>query len=215
MVEGTAPTTPASGRWRLFVDVADGLLKLVDDAGAVTAIGGSAATHIADTSAAHAASSIGFTPVGTVAATDVQAAIAEVASEATASGVTASENFLTSPVTIASANTFYDGPSLSLVAGTYVLMGVLVFTTSAGGAWFTAKLWDGASDVLNVTENRTSDATGVEVLPVMGYVVVGSTTTYKISGAANVGSSQSSILDTGNHNGTTDKASKLVALRIA
>jgi hypothetical protein len=40
------------------------------------------ADHLADTSAAHAASAISFSPTGTIAATDVQAAIAEVASEA-------------------------------------------------------------------------------------------------------------------------------------
>jgi len=38
--------------------------------------------HVNDTNAAHAASAIGFTPTGTIASTDVQAAIAEVASEA-------------------------------------------------------------------------------------------------------------------------------------
>ncbi len=38
--------------------------------------------HIADTSAAHAASAIGFTPAGTIAATDVQAAIVEVEGDA-------------------------------------------------------------------------------------------------------------------------------------
>ena len=42
--------------------------------------------HVADTTAAHAAAAISFTPGGTVAATDVQAAIAEVASEAAAGG---------------------------------------------------------------------------------------------------------------------------------
>ncbi len=40
--------------------------------------------HINDVAAAHAASAVGFTPVGTVAATDVQAAIAEVASDVAA-----------------------------------------------------------------------------------------------------------------------------------
>ncbi len=39
-------------------------------------------THVNDSAAAHAASAISFTPTGTIAATDVQAAIAEVASEA-------------------------------------------------------------------------------------------------------------------------------------
>lgn len=40
------------------------------------------ADHLADTSDAHDASAISFSPTGTIAATDVQAAIAEVASEA-------------------------------------------------------------------------------------------------------------------------------------
>ena len=43
-------------------------------------------THVNDTTAAHAASAVAFTPTGTIAATDVQAAIAEVASEATGGG---------------------------------------------------------------------------------------------------------------------------------
>lgn len=42
------------------------------------------ADHIADTTAAHAASAISFTPVGTIAATDAQTAIAEVATDAAA-----------------------------------------------------------------------------------------------------------------------------------
>lgn len=41
--------------------------------------------HIGDTTAAHAASAISFTPTGTVGSTDVQAAIAEVAAEAISS----------------------------------------------------------------------------------------------------------------------------------
>lgn len=44
--------------------------------------------HINDTSAAHAASAIAFTPTGSIAGTDVQAAIAEVASEAAANNYT-------------------------------------------------------------------------------------------------------------------------------
>ncbi len=85
-VEGAAPTTPAANTQRLFVDTADGLLKLKDDAGVVTAIGGSATAHIADATAAHAASAVAFTPNGSIAATDVQAAIQEVRDEASAGG---------------------------------------------------------------------------------------------------------------------------------
>lgn len=41
-------------------------------------------THIADSSAAHAASAISFSPVGSISATDVQAAIVEVLTDANA-----------------------------------------------------------------------------------------------------------------------------------
>lgn len=49
-------------------------------------VAGSLVAHTVDTTAAHAASAIAFTPTGTIAATDVQAAIAEVASEAGGGG---------------------------------------------------------------------------------------------------------------------------------
>lgn len=38
--QGGDPATPAAGTQRLFVDSADGLLKLIDDTGTVTAVGG-------------------------------------------------------------------------------------------------------------------------------------------------------------------------------
>lgn len=60
--------------------------------------------HLNDTTAAHAASAIAFTPTGTVGATNVQAAIAEVASEA-GGGTPAASSVTFSPTgTISSAN---------------------------------------------------------------------------------------------------------------
>ena len=56
--------------------------------------GAGASAHIADTSDAHDASAISFSPTGTIASTDVQAAIAEVASEAAAgSGIASGTGF--------------------------------------------------------------------------------------------------------------------------
>lgn len=49
LVEGTTPATPSAGRARLYVDVADGLLKWVDEAGAVQASAASDHTHDAST----------------------------------------------------------------------------------------------------------------------------------------------------------------------
>lgn len=77
--EGAAPATPGAAKVRVYAK-ADGAIYQKDDAGTESAM--SAAGHIADTSDAHDASAISFTPAGSIAATDVQAAIEEVASEA-------------------------------------------------------------------------------------------------------------------------------------
>jgi hypothetical protein len=63
--------------------------------------GAGAAAHIADATDAHDASAISFSPAGSIAATDVQAAIEEVASEAGSGGLgnrTAFVSFLSKPV---------------------------------------------------------------------------------------------------------------------
>lgn len=76
---------------------AQGVVELATDAETTTGTDTARATtpanvkaaidvHLNDTSAAHAASAISFSPTGTIAATDVQAAIAEVASEAGGGG---------------------------------------------------------------------------------------------------------------------------------
>ena len=128
------------------------------------------------------------------------------------SGVTAQENFLTSDVTMTSANTFYDGPSLSLAAGTYVLMGVITILTTATGHG-TAKLWDGTTVYGSVPEHFGSTAGGQVAIPVVGYAVLGGTTTLKISAA--MSSAGNTLKRTGAANGTTNKASHLVAVKIA
>lgn len=69
--------------------------------GSVTTVANDLAAHLADTTDAHDASAISFSPTGTIAATDVQSAIAEVAAEASAGGATELEGLsdvdLTSP----------------------------------------------------------------------------------------------------------------------
>jgi hypothetical protein len=66
------------------------LLLVAEDASNLTvaALGGAAAAdlaaHLADATAAHAASAVSFSPTGTIAGTDVQTAVAEVATDAAA-----------------------------------------------------------------------------------------------------------------------------------
>lgn len=67
-------------------------------------------THVNDTSDAHDASAISFTPAGTIAATDVQAAIEEVASEAGGGGAPTDVDYL--------VGTASGGLSAEIVVGT-------------------------------------------------------------------------------------------------
>lgn len=68
-------------------------IAATDVQAALVELAGDITGHLADTTAAHAASAISFTPTGTIAATDVQAAIAEVASEAGSGGTAAGTSF--------------------------------------------------------------------------------------------------------------------------
>lgn len=86
--DGSDTDTPAADFRRVFLGE-DGALHLKDSAAAVTDIVGASA-HIADTSDAHDASAISFSSSGSIAATDVQAAIEEVASEAAGGGTASS-----------------------------------------------------------------------------------------------------------------------------
>ena len=88
--------------------------------------------HEADSSDAHDASAISFSPTGSVAATDVQAAIAEVASEASGGTNYRTLYEVSSDVSNATTN-FADitGLSLSVVNGTvYRFYALIVYTNS-------------------------------------------------------------------------------------
>jgi hypothetical protein len=85
----TAPGRPPKGHVDLYVDDT-GALAGVGDTGAAISVGGVDA-HLADTTAAHAATAIAFTPAGSIAATTVQAAIEEVAAEAGGGGSVATD----------------------------------------------------------------------------------------------------------------------------
>ena len=82
--------------------------------------------HIADTVDAHDASAISFAPTGSIAATDVQAAIAEVASESVqASVLTTNGDVLTRAASITLANaTIASAGSVRLVGAAGTLAGV-------------------------------------------------------------------------------------------
>ncbi|HLA15267.1 MAG TPA: hypothetical protein VJZ72_00075 [Candidatus Limnocylindrales bacterium] len=88
------PAATAVGSGGLYSCSTHGLIYQTDGATWTTwaTLGGDVTAHTGDTTDAHDASAISFVPAGTIAATDVQAAIEEVASEAGGAGATAEVN---------------------------------------------------------------------------------------------------------------------------
>ena len=215
--DGSDFTNPDADYRRVFLGE-DGELHKRDSAGAITSFAGSGiATTIVDAKGDVLTATAADTPARlAVSGTDGHV-LMEASGEATGlkfayPGLTATMNQLAADVTMTNANQFYDGPSLALAVGTYVLMAsVLVFDTAAGGQAFTAKLWDGTT-VASSTSLQVV-ASSIDVMSLVAYVVVGSPATWKVSVAANVTAEK--ILAAAAVNGAGNNASTLVALRIA
>lgn len=113
-------------------------------------------------------------------------------------------------VTMTNANQYYDGPSVGLTAGTWLLVGTVTLT---GPDNTTAKLWDGTT-VEASAETVIDGAISQEgSLSLSGIVVLGSTTTMKISVAGD--RAGGTILAAAPDNGAGNNASHLRAVKIA
>lgn len=115
---------------------------------------------------------------------------------------------LSSNVTLTNASTYYDGPSLSLAAGTWLVTGAVTIGGAAAGTAYTAKLWDGTT--VAASGSQTAYGTNNQAISVSAIVTLGGATILKISATASA-TGASMIADAGAGN----TASHLRAVRIA
>lgn len=136
--------------------------------------------------------------------------------------LTSADAVLGGDVTMVNANTFYDGPSASLAAGTWLLVwkvNIEVIVATAQSYWWTGKLWDGTTvyDESEITLGGQSISQNGWTFQVTGFsiAVLGSPATIKISVAPGRGSSSSKILrDVVDNPATSHKASRLSGIKI-
>lgn len=127
-------------------------------------------------------------------------------------GPTGTSTALANPVAMTNANTEYDGPSLDLATGTWLLMGRINIQTPGGSSsWINARLNVGGT-TFDEASGFMATPGGALPLAVFGWAVLGSTTTVKIVGIASAAGC--TILDTNPSNGLTDEAATLVAVRL-
>lgn len=130
--------------------------------------------------------------------------------------LTTTEDILSGDVTMTNAATWYDGPSHSLTAGTYIIWGkVMLQLNNAAGSGMLARLSDGTT-VYDASEMDLVANNGQIVTVPLGpcVVVLGSTTTVKIQGQdqARTGSK---IKATGGTGMPTDNSTRLVTIKVA
>jgi hypothetical protein len=128
--------------------------------------------------------------------------------------LSSAQNQLGANVALVTSGVYYDGPALTLSAGTWILFGVLMINAGGGTADYNAKLWDGTNVAAEL--DSTAPGTGYDlVLPFAARVVIASgTPTWKVSVARSI-ISGGNILTTAGHSAAANKASTLVAIQVA
>lgn len=123
--------------------------------------------------------------------------------------------FLANDVTMTTADTFYDGPTYTPAAGTWLLMGSAIINNgSGGGQREVAKLWDGttayaASQVSNGAAGNLSQITCDAIVSATG------SQTFKMSVAGNGGSQTMLKTPNTDNTGLTGLGTYLIAIRLA
>lgn len=116
-------------------------------------------------------------------------------------------------VTISATSTYYDGPTLSVPVGTWLITGVLDYQGPTD--WIVAKLWDGAT-VYGANGAYSPTAGGGTSLTIpMALVTLAAATTVKLSAATL--SNTGGLIKAATHvvnTGTSGKVSRITALRM-
>jgi len=126
--------------------------------------------------------------------------------------MTMAENDKTTQVALTNAGTFYDGPSVSLSAGTWFIVGYVLLYSESASAGVAFKLWDGTTVYAN-TYLYSGVLYAQHQVTLCAIVTIGSTTTLKISAAASVASA-CYIKPSPSSYTTENKASSIRAVKI-
>lgn len=129
--------------------------------------------------------------------------------------ITTASAFLSGNVTMTSANTFYDGPSVSLAAGTWMVWAGVDCYNAGSGSNFTAKIWDGTTPYVAMQSTNAGGGFHIGITLASPPIVLGSTTTIKVSVASQSASSTIYATPPQNNTGLTNLGSWIHAIKVA
>jgi len=137
-------------------------------------------------------------------------------SPSTSGTITSLSASLSANVSLTTTATWYDGPSLSLAAGTWLVIGRITHNRSATTAeTIYARLGDGTNHYASTQFYHASvTGTGV-VLPLNAVITLSATTTIKLQSTSSAGASTSVMLAALTANGSGNNATNIIAIRLA
>ncbi len=121
----------------------------------------------------------------------------------------------TSTTNINSSTAFFDGPTVTVAAGTWLLIACITVLAGVTIGRYTYKLWDGTTVI--TSSETTSFSAGWTSCHLAGVVSPVGSTTYKMSIASTVGATSNSTIEvtcSDNGTGTTNTATWIVAVRL-
>lgn len=113
-------------------------------------------------------------------------------------------------VALTTAGTFYDGPSLSLAAGTWLALSVVEYLISSASSFLTSRLWDGTTTYAELqTQSTYWTAHALSAI-----VTLAATTTLKVSATPDTTTGNTMKAKAGYHGAGGTLASYLAAVKI-
>ena len=216
-VEGAAASTPAASRTVIYAK-ADGLMYSKDDAGSETLMSAGSA-GIPATIVDAKGDIIAATAADTVArlAAGANNTILMAASGETTGlkwhALTTVDATIGADVTMTTAGTYYDGPSASFIAGTWLIWYKLLFVVNSGPVTYAVKLWESAGPTIYDEIEGTGTTSGYRLeYGGFGLVTLGSTTTVKASAKGDV---NGQTISRNGGSGTSNTTTRMTGIRIA
>lgn len=210
-VEEAEPATPAANRATLFLDTADGILKWKADDGTVYDIGQGLTNPM---------TTAGDIIIGGASGVPARLATGAANSRLVSDGAgglswivpSTVDVSLGADVTMTTAGTFYDGPSGSFAAGTWLVLWKAFFRVVTGTPAhheFWVKMWDGSTVYDTSHDDKYINTTYHNMVHGFAVVTLGGTTTLKISATSDV---NNQVLV--RNDGYSDNATRLVGYKI-
>jgi hypothetical protein len=155
------------------------------------------------------------TTTGLLKATSGVIAAASAGTDYVAS-ITSTSAALANDVQLAVSNTWYDGPSVSLAAGTWLVNAhVTVVRTATTAITYFSRISDGTTHYASTQAYQGSVANHSDSMSLSAIVTLAGTTTIKIQTTSNAGATTALMKAATTANGSGNNATQITAIKVA